>query len=328
MNTVSERRVVDVSLLMRIVWRNRALFVITTGTVLLLMVLYLHVASPRYTVSMQIAPVVNTQSPASGGLGGLAKLAGVDINAANPGAVQFRLFLAGLTAHDAADLLTRDQPLLREMFPKQWSKDVKQWREPPSLTRPVTRVIKSLLGFTVRPWHPPDGGDVQQYLSDNLEVYEDPKGPVVTLRIDTDEPEMARRLLVKLVGTVDQLLRQRALQRANDYVRYLTNQLNIETVADYRQVLIAHLAEQEQTLMMANANVTFSMQVFNQPAIPPTPSAPKVIVLLISALVLGMGLGTGMCLVAESRGWAPLSFSALSLPGRWSSRVNQDVYSD
>jgi len=328
MNTVSERRVVDVSLLMRIIWRNRALFVITAGTVLLLMVLYLHVVSPRYTVSMQVAPVVSTQSPANGGLGGLAKLAGVDINGASPGAVQFRLFLTGLMARDTADLLTRDQSLLHELFPKQWSDDDKRWREPPSLTRPVTRVIKRLLGFTVRPWHPPDGSDVQQYLSDNLEVYEDPKGPVVTLRIDTDKPEMAPKLLVRLVGTVDQLLRQRALQRANDYVHYLTHQLNVETVAEYRQTLLAHLADQEQTLMMANADVSFSMQVFNQPAIPPTPSSPKAIVLLISALVLGMGLGAGMCLVAESRGWAPLSIAALGLPGRQSRRVNQDIYSD
>jgi uncharacterized protein involved in exopolysaccharide biosynthesis len=173
--------------------------------------------------------------------------------------------------------------------------------------------MKVILGFPVKPWHPPDGRDVQQYLSDHLEIYEDAKSPVVTLRIDSDEPQVSRRLLQKLAETVDQLLRQRALTRATDYVRYLSHELNVETVAEYRQTLMAHLAEQEQTLMMANASVSFSMQVFNLPAIPAVPSAPKAIVLLITALVFGMGLGGGMCLLAELRGW----MLGLPLPFGW-----------
>lgn len=318
MQTASERRTVDVSLLARIVWRRRSLFATTLAAVFLLIVLYLHLhLSPdRYTVFMQVAPVINSQNPISGSLGGLAKLAGVDMNASNPGAAQFRMFLSGLTSRDTADLVAKDQDLMRAMFPKQWSKADKQWRQPPSLTRPITHAIKAFWGITNRPWHPPDGGDVQQYLSEHLEQYEDPKSPVVTLRIDSDEPQVSRRLLLKLVGTVDHLLRQRALRRANDYVKYLTHQLDVETVAEYRQTLMAHLAEQEQTLMMANASVSFSMQVFNDAAIPPVPSAPKAMVLLVSALVLGMGLGAAMCLLAEARGWAPGPFPRLRSQAR------------
>jgi uncharacterized protein involved in exopolysaccharide biosynthesis len=303
METVSQRRVVDISLLARIIWQRRSLFASTAGAVVGLMVLYLHLTPVKFTVFTQVAPVVNSQNPISGSLGGLAKLAGVDVNAANPGAMQFRLFISALTARDTANLLARDQDLMKALFPKQWSSSENRWRQPPSLTRPVTRTIKAILGFPSRPWHPPDGSDVQQYLSDHLEIYEDPKGPVVTLRIDSDEPQVSRRLLQQLVGTVDQLLRQRALKRATDYVRYLSRELNIETVAEYRQTLMAHLAEQEQTLMMANAGVSFSMQIFNQPAVPANPSAPKALVLLITAMVLGMGFGGAMCLLAEARGW-------------------------
>jgi len=304
METVSQRRVVDIPLLARIIWLRRTLFAATVGAVVFLMVLFLHVTPEKYTVFMQVAPVVNSQNPISGSLGGLAKLAGVDMNAANPGAVQFRLFLSALTARDTADLLAQDQDLMKAMFPKQWSASENRWRQPFSLTRPVTRTVKMVLGFPVQAWHAPDGRDVQQFLTDHLEIYEDPKGPVVTLRIDSDEPQVSRRLLQKLVGTVDQLLRQRALKRATDYVRYLSHELNVETVAEYRQTLMAHLAEQEQTLMMGNASVSFSMQVFNQPAVPADPSSPKAVVLLITAFVLGAGLGAAMCLLAEARGWS------------------------
>jgi len=302
METATERRVIDLQLLLGLVWARKLLFCAMVTPFVLLAVLYLHLTAPRYTVAMQVAPVGNDQGQAAGGLGGLAKLAGVDLNSNNPGAAQFRFFLSALTARDAANIVARDQDLLKVMFPRDWVASENRWQQHPSAIRPVAHAVERVLGFQVRPWHPPDGSDVQQYLSDNLEIYEDAKSPVVTLRIDSDDPQMARRLLTSLVGTVDQMLRQRALRRANDYVGYLSRELKVETVTEYRQTLMAHLAEQEQTLMMANAGVTFSMQVFNQPSIPSAPSAPKPVVLLLSAAILGSVLGVILCLLAARRG--------------------------
>ena len=306
MEPVLDRRMVDLRLLAGIVRARRYLFLLILGAVMLLTVLYLHIMPPSYTVSMQVAPTGGNQQQAGGGFGGLAKLAGVDLGGASGGAGQFRLFLSALMARDTADLLARDPDLMRALFPKQWSQSENRWRQPSSLTRPLTHGIASLLGFPTRSWHAPDGDDVAQYLADNLEIYEDPKGPVVTLRIDSDAPLVAKQVLQKLVPAVDGVLRRRALKRATDYVGYLSHELNVETVTEYRQTLMAHLAEQQQTLMMANASVSFAMQVFSQPSIPRSPSAPKALVLLLTAFVFGSGLGVALCVIGEMAGWAPM----------------------
>jgi uncharacterized protein involved in exopolysaccharide biosynthesis len=296
-----ERRALDVDLLLFIIRKRRALVAVTTLALLVITVLYLQLAPRKYTVSMQIAPAANSTQANSSGLSALTKLAGVNLPDASGGAVQFRLFLTSLTARDTADLISANQPLMRAMFPKEWNSAEQKWVEPFSLIRPVTHLVARVLGYPVNEWSPPDGARLAAFLNDHLEIYEDPKSPVVTLSNESDTPQVSRRLLLTLTETADSLLRRRALQRANDYVGYLSRELNKETVAQYREALMAHLAEQEQTLMMANASVSFAFQVFSAPSIPRSPSSPKAAILLVSSIVFGVIFGAILAVVAEMR---------------------------
>jgi uncharacterized protein involved in exopolysaccharide biosynthesis len=296
-----ERRVLDVDLLLFVIRKRRALVAVTTLALLLLTVLYLQLAPRKYTVSMQVAPAANSTQASNSGLSALTKLAGVNLPDASGGAVQFRLFLTSLTARDTADLISENQPLMRAMFPKEWNSAEQKWVEPFSLIRPVTHLVARVLGYPVNEWSPPDGARLATFLNDHLEIYEDPKSPVVTLSNESDAPQVSRRLLLTLTETADSLLRRRALQRANDYVGYLSRELNKETVAQYREALMAHLAEQEQTLMMANASVSFAFQVFSAPSIPRSPSSPKAAILLVSSIVFGVIFGVILAVAAEMR---------------------------
>lgn len=303
MQSAADRRSLDVGLIIEIVRKRQSLFFLTLASVLVLMIVYLQVAERTYQVSIQVAPATNgNQTSAIGSLSALTKLAGVDLPN-GPGAVEFSLFITSLTARDTADLVATDQPLMRAMFPREWSEKDQKWVEPFSVLRPVAHLMERMVGYPVHEWRPPDGARVMQYLNDNLDVYEDPKSTVVTLSNESDKPEVSRQLLLQLTAKADSLLRRRALQRANDYIGYLSHELNSETVAQYREALMAHLAEQEQTLMMANASVSFSFQIFSGPSIPQYPSSPKAAVLLISAIVFGALLGIVLAVFAEFRRW-------------------------
>jgi uncharacterized protein involved in exopolysaccharide biosynthesis len=310
MDNVSDRRALDIGLIVRIVKKRKSVFVTTMVGLLALTILYLQIAPRTYEVSMQIAPAAGNNQSASGGLGALTRLAGVDVSNLTGGAGQFRLFLSALNSRDTADLLARNQPLMRAMFPKEWFQTEQKWKSPASLTRPLTHAIETFVGYPVHEWQPPDGARVAQYLKDNLEIYEDPKSPVVTLRIDSDSPQVSRQLLTSLTSTVDTLLRQRALKRAGDYVAYLSRELGRETVAEYREALMDHIAEQEQTLMMASADVSFAIQIFSAPSNSQYPSSPKAAILLISALVFGAVFGVVMSILAERWEWPIAPFSA------------------
>lgn len=280
--------------------RNRLIFG-TIGGFLLLTILYLQVATPTYPVSMQVAPAVGSGSQAGGGLGALAKLGGVNLGDASGGGLQFELFRKALTTRETGDKLARNQPLMRLMFPAEWSQSEGRWVEPRSLLRPLVNVVKRVLGVPVRPWAAPDGTRVAQYVSDNLEIYEDTKSPILTLTIQSDRPAVTQQFLVALTDAVDRQLRERALRRAQDYTAYLTSELQKETVTQYRQSLMDHLAEQQQTLMMASARVSFSMQVFSEPSYPQKPTAPKAPILLVSGLVFGFLFGVILAVWSERR---------------------------
>jgi hypothetical protein len=287
--------------IVQIARQRKQLIFATVGGILLLTILYLQVATPTYPVSMQVAPAVGSGPQAGGGLGALAKLGGVNLGDASGGGLQFELFRKALTTRETGDKLARNQPLMRLVFPAEWSQSEGRWVEPRSLLRPVVNAVKWLLGIPNRAWAPPNGTRVAQYVSDNLEIYEDTKSPILTLAIQSDRPAVTQQFLVSLADAVDRQLRERALQRAVDYTSYLTSELQKETVTQYRQSLIDHLAEQQQTLMMASARVSFSMQVFSEPSYPQKPTEPKALILLISGLVFGFLFGVILALWSERR---------------------------
>lgn len=302
---MSEFKIPDIDLvyLSKVVWKNRGIYIAVVGLFIVLAIIWLHLAKREYTSSMVIAPVTGSSQPSSagGGLSALARLGGVDLSNLSGNNGQYRLFISALTSRDAADVLAQDQQLMRGLFPTQWSQSEDRWREPASIIRRFARGTAAFLGVPVEPWHPPSGAQVHDYLLDNLEIDDDPKSPVVTLRITSDTPEVAEELLAKLANAIDSLLRKRALAHSTDYIHYLNRELEKVTVTDYRAALISHLFDQEQTRMMASANVAFAAQVFSGPSRSSKPTAPKSVMILIFFAITGALAGVWAAAHAERR---------------------------
>ena len=294
-------RELDIGAIVSDIRKKLFLFLTVTGSVFVLTAVLLHFSAPKYTVTMVVGPITDSSNQAGGSLGALARLGGVNLAGLNNSAGQFRLFISALTTRDTADGLARYQNLMHRLFDNQWSIEKQRWKGPGLISRAI-RTVKFMLGIPVEPWHPPNGEQVYELLSSSLQIDDDPQAPVVALRIQSSDPNTARLFLLKLADVVDSTLRARALARADGYIQYLNAQIGKTTVAEYRAALTAHLAEQEQTRMMASAHsVSFAAQIFSAPARSAQPTAPKSTMLLFLALVFGALLGGWLAVRAARR---------------------------
>ncbi len=265
------------------------------AAMLLLSILYLQAAERRYLSSLVVTPVSGSAGLPSG-IGGLASLAGINVPGSDADS-QFELFVEGLTTRESAERLVRAHPdLLPRMFPGEWNAQRRQWQQPAGTVAGISRGIKSVLGMDSG-YRPPDAARVQRWLSNELGVSKARDQRLTVISVETPDPDFGQKLLAALHETGDSLLRTRAVERADDYVAYLTGKLTEVTVADYRQTLVEALAEQEKTRMMASSNLPFAADPFGPPSTPDKPSSPNAILVLAVSIVFGLVIGVLLVLV-------------------------------
>jgi len=284
-------RVLDLAALGRVLWQRRIVFAITVPTALILAILYLNVATRRYEVTLQLAPVEKSQA-SQGSLGALGAIAGLDLSSGGQGS-EFKIFVAALQSHAAAEALANNNGLLRRLYPQDWSDADHAWREPPhGFLYALLQGLKSGVGLPVQTWEPPSANRLYQFLQEEIEVTPSRDSPIVTIRVWNRDPELAKALLSDLVTSVDRFLRNRALRRADGYIDYLTRKLQQITVADYRQSLLQNLSDQEKNRMMAAANVSYAAEVFSGPSASEVPVLPSALTTFVVAILAGFITGS------------------------------------
>ncbi len=298
---------VDLRQLIAALWRQGHFIVVTPLVLFVLVVTYLHLATPLYTVTLTVTAVEREQ-PLSGAAGaaGVAALAGIDLSALSGESEHFDLYLAGLTSRAAARTLSPQPNLLPRLFPDEWSAERGLWVEPSGPLTPIKDTIKSVLGLPYTPWAPPDAERLHEFLVEDMVIIRDRLSPVVTIRVEHANPQAAEDLLNALHRAVDDMLRARSLERAEQYIQYLDRQLAASNIADVRSALIQARTQQEKHRMVASAGGYFAAEPFDPPAPSRRPTSPKAVLLLILAIVAGGLLGALFAITADVLGWRPL----------------------
>ena len=276
--------------------RHARLLVVVPVAGLLLAIIYLHLSEPKYSVTLKVTPTSSSQSALPIGLTGLADLTGLAIPASNE-TIDFELYLEGLQARETAEAVTRDQALLRQLFPDEWDEESGDWVEPGGVLRGLAGIARAIVGVPRREWHPPNAETVNEFLDDELRIVRDRTGPVVTIMIEHSRPEVAQALLALVHQTVDSGLRQKELDRTGAYVAYLREQLANVSVTEYRQALHDILAEQEKRRMVASSNLPFAAEPFGEPTVSVRPTSPRPVLTIVSSVLFGTLLGIFIALL-------------------------------
>lgn len=283
-------------------WAGRWLVAAITAVALLAAVLFLHLATYRYTATLTLAP---TQSGGFGnaarmsGLGSVASLAGVSLPQ-DSSELDFTLFTEGVHSRQLADRLARRPELMHQLFAAQWDADAKQWRQPASALASIIRPLKRVLGIPVYPWAPPDGAQLQEFLQHAVKVQTNTDNPFITLSFDSKDPALTTTLLNDLAQDLNEILREKALRRATDNIDYLSKLVDRVTIVEHRLAIIQALGEQERKRMLANSGTPYAADPVGAASVSMRPTSPKPMVILVFALAGGLVLGVIVVLLRNS----------------------------
>jgi hypothetical protein len=288
-----------------------------TGVALLIAIVYLHVAHYYWGVELEVAPVETGQGAGNGmggNLSGLAAIAGINLGSSQ-GNATFLKYIEDIKSRDVADALATRPDITHILFASDWDEKTQQWRKPGSVVHAIISAIKGVIGFRNQEWHPPNGSDIQNYITDNIMITRGLQTPFVTLKIVVKDPKFGAHFLMALHGQIDNVLRQKALARTNSQISYLTKTLETVTVAEHRQALGQALLDQEKIRMSASSYLPFAAEPLGPPTRSAKPVSPRPVLVLGMAFFMGFLIGALVAL-----GWNSWKGNYLQL---WSSRAER-----
>ena len=298
---LSELEINDV---LRIVWARRLLVIGFCAVALVLALLYLRIANYQYTARLDVTPVESSGGSGLasqlGNLGGLAALAGINLPTA-PGSGSFDLYIESLKSRAVADELATRPEVMHTIFSREWDPTSQSWRPPKGILSAVKRSLLSILNARGFEWKPPDGGRLQEYLDNKLLVAQSSKKRMVTISFSHRDPAFASRFLAILHQTVDNRVRQRTLQRANESIAYLEQKLPTISNVEHQKAIAQALSDQEKLRMMASSTAPFAAEPFGEPRSSAETTEPKPATVGVLAIFFGLVAGCGVALLRELR---------------------------
>lgn len=290
---------IDLGEVFRQVWARRWLVLAITVASLCLAVLYLNLATYRYTASQTVTPTdadTAVMTSSLGSLSDLAKIGGINLPSSN-NVFPFMIYTESLRSRNVANLLAKDETIMRRVFANEWNPSVNAFEEPESALRSLTGAIKQFLGLPRAPWKEPDSARLHEYMQREVSVIEDPKKPFVTIKFEHHDPEFAVYFVSRMHEEIDNQLRQNALRRSEESIRYLSDQLSRVTLAEHRAALAATLSEQEKSRMSASRSGPFAADIFAPAVASRRPTSPNVLLVLLIGLFGGFVVALATALV-------------------------------
>ena len=86
---------------------------------------------------------------------------------------------------------------------------------------------------------------------------------LTTIYVETDRPDVYKKLLVKLNDTADLILRKKQIDRTNEHINFINKLLPETKQTDQRLSLIQTLTQQQKQLMLASSNLPYSAEIFS-----------------------------------------------------------------
>ena len=278
----------DLAAMAASLWAHKWLAVALVATCVALAILYLNLVPYKYTAQLALTPAEHSGSKVPGGLASLGSIVGVDIG--GEAGSSFAIFGEAVKSTTVMERLSKDRRIMQTVFSAQWDPSYRQFREPLSPVRGITRPIKSLLAVPDKPWAPPTATDLRDYAKLRIIVTEDRKKAITTLSFEHPDPEFAKYFLARASTEADTFLRQKSLARSTDYVQYLERRLNEVQVAEYRQSLAQALSNYENLRMMASSTAAYAAEPFGEVTVTTRPTSPQPLTVLAAAVLAGLGL--------------------------------------
>ena len=285
-------------------WRGRKTIAVTTGILVLIALLYIHIATPLYQATLIIAPAPGmSSSSASSAISSAASLLGVSGVPTSP-TTDYDKFLSLLVSESLAEeLVKQHKNLLSKVFYKQWDPAANKWREPSGPIAWIVAAFKAFVGLP--PYTDPNATLLATWITGNVSIATDPTTQLTTLTVELPDKTYTRDFLILLHRDADNILRQTAQKTTNKQIQYLEKVLPTITETDLAAAMIQTFARTEQTAMMVSVNPNYAADIVNPSSVTEFPAWPNAVLLLGGAIAAGLMIGSFLFLLFDALEFAP-----------------------
>jgi uncharacterized protein involved in exopolysaccharide biosynthesis len=248
-------------------WRGRWLisasafaFAVIFGTAAFLM-------TPMYRASTVLVVVDPERTAAlSGDVGGLSNI--TSIFGGGPKASPVEEALAVLRSREFTEAFIKDQRLMPELYPDLWDSKANAWKVPAD--------------------RQPTLAQAARYFSELRTARQDLNTGLVEIQIEWRDPKRAADWVNGLVARLNDVMRARAVARADAYLGYLRQELTRTEETEAREALGRLMEAQINQRMFANVTREYALRVVDAALVPDVKARPK------RALMIMLGGITGV----------------------------------
>jgi len=256
-----------------VIWNyKRIIFLITILFTSVALAVALH-ATPIYRAEVLLAPVTEEKSSnfssLDSQLGGLAALSGINFgsSASKHEAIAF------FKSRVLAEQFIRDEGLLPILFSDSWDFQNKKWNVENEEDIPTMWDAYKIFNKGVR------------------SVSVDIKTGLVTLSIEWKDPKLCAEWASKLVNRVNEYMRNRTVQDAENNLKYLKEALTKTSSVELHEAIYRIIESQIKVIMFAKAREEYSFKIIDPPVIPQQKIRPKRRQIVIIGFILGLMVG-------------------------------------
>jgi len=138
---------------------------------------------------------------------------------------------------------------------------------------------------------------VDYFLRSVMSVTEDKRAGLVLVAIEVDDPNVAAAWANKVVEQLNDEMRSRTLQEADNNIRYLSDQLKITDIVAIRQSISRLLESEIQKAMLAKGTEEYAFRVIDTAEPPTKHKKPRRALIVLASLLAGGALSVFVVVV-------------------------------
>lgn len=270
MNTQTEQEALNIFELIEILRDNFKIIAYTIAAGILFG-LYLSFSSPN----VYRAQVLMVEAEQIGGSGGGGASGLINSILGNSGlSPMFGGFSSSTTSKIAVlesrkftESFIEEYDMLPKLFPEKWDVNTNSWKDDqPSLWDAYFLISKKI-----------------------RTVDHDIRKGLITLTIDTNDPELSMEIANKMVSAINDYIRKESIVETNETIEYLKVELLKTDIVDIKRSLNSLLEDQLKTVMVASTKEEFAFKVIDPGYTPNKKVAPyRALIMVVSTTLSGI----------------------------------------
>lgn len=277
--------------LLESLWREKVIIFSITVFCSVLSIFYALKLPDIYKTQVILAPADVKQSSGlsalSGQFGGLASLAGINMNSSGSNA---KLALEIIKSRKFINDFVEKHNILIDLFAAE------SWNVMGNSIIYDAELYDTQLQKWVREVQPPKKAipslqEAYEKFIEIMQVIENQDTGIVTISVEHVSPYIAREWVEWIVQDINQTMKIRDVKEAVKSKKFLTEQLKQTRVADMRSILYKLIEEQSKTIMFAEVRDEYVFKTIDPALVPEKKSGPKRALICVLGAFLGALLG-------------------------------------